>query len=128
MRENTVRATLWAFEVEHVKPTARLQDAPDRPQRLALFAGREVVEHERREHTVEARRRVWKVISKSLIELDGNRRLRCFAPGAGKSLRVRVDSNHLDVRMKTLDQCSQCACTTTNIENAIPWPKGRMIK
>jgi hypothetical protein len=126
--ENTMRVTLWTFEVEHVKFTTWLEDALDRPQRPVLFVGRQVVEHKRREHPVEARRRVWKVISKSLIELDGNRRLRCFAPGAGKSLGVRVDSNHLDVRMKTLDQCRQCACTTTNIENAIPWPKGRMIK
>jgi hypothetical protein len=126
--ENTMRATLWTFEVEHVKSTTRFEDALDRPQRPVLFVGRQVVEHKRREHTVEARRRVWKVVSKSLIELNGNRRLRCFAPSAGKSLGVRVDSNHLDVRMMTLDQCHECACTTTNIENAVPWPKGRMIK
>jgi hypothetical protein len=128
MSENTVRATLWAFEVEHVKRTARLQDPPHCPKRLALFVGRQVVEHERREHAVEARSGVWKLISESLIELDGNRRLRCLASGAGKSLGVRVDSEHLDTRMKTLDQCRQCACTTSDIKNAIAWPQSGMIE
>jgi hypothetical protein len=50
--ENTMRATLWTFEVEHVKSTTRLEDALDRPQRPVLFVGRQVVEHTRREHTV----------------------------------------------------------------------------
>ena len=87
MGENTMRATLWTFEVEHVKSTTRFEDALDRPQRPDLFVGRQVVEHKRREHTVEARRRVWKVISKSLVELDGNTSVCCcFASGASQSL------------------------------------------
>jgi hypothetical protein len=126
--ENTMRATLWTFEVEHVKSTTHFEDALDRPQRPVLFVGRQVVEHERREYAVEARSGVWKVISESLIELDGNRRLRCLASGAGESLGVRVDSDHLDIRMKTLGQCRQCAGTTSDIKNAIPRPESGMIE
>jgi hypothetical protein len=46
----------------------------------------------------------------------------------GKSLGVGVDSNHLDIRVNTLDQCRQRAGTTADIENAITGLKGRMIK
>src|SRR5205823_12148570 len=69
--EEAMRAILPAFEVEHVKLAAGFDHAPNRTQGLPFFVRREVVEHERREHAIEPRLGIRKLVSKSLIELDG---------------------------------------------------------
>ena len=67
-----MRAILPAFEVEHVKLAAGFDHAPNRTQGLPFFVRREVVEHKRRKYAIEPRLGIRKLVSKSLIELDGD--------------------------------------------------------
>src|SRR5439155_6871989 len=89
--EEAVRAVLRAFEIEHVKLAARFEDAPHRTHRLPFFIRREVVEHKRRKYAIEPRLGIRKLVSKSLIELDGDparaalRLARARALGSGSS-------------------------------------------
>jgi len=70
-------AALRPFEIEHVKLAARLKDAPNRMQNASLLVGREVVEHKRGEHAIKRRLGIWKLICKSLVEPEGERRACC---------------------------------------------------
>src|SRR5207249_6040424 len=89
--QEALRGVLGAFEVEHVKLAAGLEDAAHRTHRLPFFIRREVVEHKRRQHAIEPRLRIRKLVSKSLIELDGDparaalRLARARALGSGSS-------------------------------------------
>src|SRR5205807_38672 len=67
-----------------------------------------------------------KLVSKSLIELDGDPCARCFASGAGKSLGIGIESNHFDIRMKPLDQRGQSARAAAHVENALTRPQRRL--
>src|SRR5213593_3347151 len=126
--EEAMRAVLRAFEVEHVKLAAGFDDAPHRTQRLPFFIRREVVEHKRRKYAIEPRLRIRKLVSKSLIELDGDPCTRCFASGAGQSLGVGIKSNHFDVRIKLLDQRGQSARAAAHVENALTRPQRRLLQ
>src|SRR5438445_13653146 len=76
---------------KHVKLAAGFEDAPHRTQCLPFFVRLEMVEHERRENAIEPRLGIRKLVSKSLIELDGDparaalRLARARALGSGSS-------------------------------------------
>src|SRR5437016_4250024 len=126
--QEAMRGVLGAFEVEHVKLAAGLEDAAHRTHRLPFFVRREVVEHERRKYAIEPRLGIRKLVSKSLIELDGDPCARCFASGAGQSLGVGIKSNHFDVRIKLLDQRGQSARPAAHVENALTRPQRRLLE
>jgi len=65
-----------------VKLATRFEDAPDRAQGLRLLVGEDVVEHERGEHTVEGRLGIRKLIAKTLVEVDRDRRSGRLASGS----------------------------------------------
>src|SRR5438445_12641491 len=83
---------------KHVKLAAGFEDAPHRTQCLPFFVRLEMVEHERRENAIEPRLGIRKLVSKSLIELDGTRYSRGVASGAAESLGIGVEANHSDLR------------------------------
>src|SRR5437016_2874281 len=126
--QEAMRGVLGAFEVEHVKLAAGLEDAAHRTHRLPFFVRREVVEHERRKYAIEPRLGIRKLVSKSLIELDGDRCSRGLASGAGQSLGVGIKSNHFDVRIKLLDQRGQSARAAAHVENALTRPQRRLVE
>src|SRR5207247_9453539 len=126
--EEAIRAILPSFEVDHVKLAAGFDHAPNRTQGLPFFVRREVVEHKRRKYAIEPRLRIRKLVSKSLIELDGDPCARCFASGAGQSLGVGIKSNHFDVRIKLLDQRGQSARAAAHVENALTRPQRRLLE
>src|SRR5207249_128809 len=55
MGEKAVRSGLSPREIEKMKGTARLQDAPDLAKRGGLLLRRQVMEHQRREDEIEGR-------------------------------------------------------------------------
>src|SRR3989441_1409356 len=126
--EEAMRAILPAFEVEHVKLAAGFDHAPNRTQGLPFFVRREVVEHKRRKYAIEPRLGIRKLVSKSLIELDGDPCARRLASGAGKSLGVGIESDHFDVRIKLLDQRGQSARAAAHVENALTRPQRRLLE
>jgi hypothetical protein len=77
---------LRPFKIQHVKLTAGFEDAPDSTQSFFLLVGGEVMEHERREHTVETPLGIWKVVSKPFVELDRDRSVCCFTSGARETV------------------------------------------
>src|SRR5438309_1929002 len=126
--EEAVRAVLRAFEVEHVKLAAGFEDAPHRTQCLPFFVRLEMVEHERRENAIEPRLGIRKLVSKSLIELDGDRCSRGLASGAGESLGIGIEANHCDIRVKLLGQRGQSARAAAHVENALTRSQRRLFQ
>src|SRR5262245_7726280 len=86
------------------------------------------MEHKGGEHSVEGSVRIWKIIRKPLIELDSNRRSFRLASCSGERLRIRVESDDIDIRMMALDQCDQGASATADIKNAMPWLNSRLVE
>src|SRR5207247_1176527 len=115
-------------EIKHVKKATGFEDAPDLTQCLLLLVLLEVVEHEGGEYSIEGRIGIRKLIGKPLIELDRDRRSFRLASCSCKRLRIRIESNNVDVRMEALDQRDQAAGAATDVENAMTWPKGRLIE
>src|SRR5207245_11136953 len=106
-------------EVEHVKLAAGFEDAPHRTKCRTVFVRLEMMEHERRENAIEPRLGIRKLVSKSLIELDGDRCSRGLASGAGESLGIGVDANHCDIRVKLLGQGGQSARAAADVKTAM---------
>src|SRR5262245_15515402 len=86
------------------------------------------MEHKGGEHSVEGSVRIRKLIRKPLIELDSNRRSFRLASCSGERLRIRIESDDIDIRMKALDQCDQGASATADVENAMPWLNSRLVE
>ena len=119
---------VWAFEIHHVKLATGFEHTAHLTQRTSLLFRREMVEHERRKHSIERRLGIRQLISKSVIELNRDRRALGLAPGSSQRLGVRIKPNHLNLRMKLLDQRGQRARAAAHVENALPRPQHSLIE
>jgi len=52
----------------------------------------------------------------------------CFTSRPCKSPRIWIESNHRDIRMKALEECSQRAGAAADFEHLLAWPKACLIK
>src|SRR6266853_3991342 len=68
------------FEIHHVKLAIGFEHSSRLTQRSSLLFHREMVEPERRKHSIERRLGIRQLISKSLIELNRDRRPLVLAP------------------------------------------------
>ena len=46
---------------------------------------------------------------------------------ASKRLRIRIESNYIDVGIKLFDNCGQRASSTADVKNAVTRPDGCLI-
>src|SRR5260370_20602715 len=86
-----------AFEIRHVKLAIGFEHSPRLTQRSSLLFRREMVEHERRKHSIERRPGIRQLVSNSLTELNRDRRTLGLAPGSSQPLRIAIQPNHLNL-------------------------------
>lgn len=119
---------LWRLEIKQVKGASRNQDAMDLMQRLLLLVRAEMVEHEGGEYTIKRRVRVRQLIRKALVELDGDGCPFCFSSGSSEGPGIGIESDDLDIRMKTLDQRGQRPRATADVEDTMAAADGGLIE
>src|SRR5262245_41832824 len=86
------------------------------------------MEHKGGEHSIEGGVRIRELIRKPLIELNSNRRSFRLASCSGERLRIGIESEDIDVRMKALDLCDHGASATADVKNTMPRLNGRWIE
>src|SRR5258707_13800762 len=110
------------FEIHHVKLAIGFEHSSRLTQRSSLLFRREMVEHERRKHSIERRLGIRQLVSKSLIELNRDRRTLGLAPGSSQRLGIGIKPNHLNLGMKLLEQRGQRTGTAARVEDALARP------
>src|SRR4051812_16717512 len=86
-----------ACEVDHFETALRPQHALHLAEGCELRAALEVVEHERGEHAIEARRFAIEAVGEAALELNPDLGAAGLALRTRQGSRIRVDSDGLDV-------------------------------
>ena len=91
-----VEVVALAADVHQMQRAARAQDTEDFPQRGDAQVGLEAVEHQRREHAVEAAVRVREFVGNAAIELECQTGAPCLTAGAGERLGIGIQPDDLE--------------------------------
>jgi hypothetical protein len=118
-REQCAQAMARAGEVDDVQRRARAQHADDLAQHRRLLSALQVVEHERRDHPVEARSGERQRVAEALLERDLHAGPRRLGPRAGERLRVGVEPDELDPRLRGLRNQRERAGPAAQVEHAL---------
>src|SRR5574341_2212022 len=117
--QEVIPAGLRTSKIKHVKAAAGFQDTPNLPQAPRLLLRWKVVEHKGGEYPIEGGVRIREPIRKPLIELDGASGAFRLASSSGEGLRIGIQANDVNVRVKTLDQHDQAARSAADVEHAV---------
>jgi hypothetical protein len=78
-----------------------------------------MVEHERRQDSIERRVGTGQLLGKAWIELQGDLTTLSLSAGTRQGFRVGVDPNNLGSGIQPLDQDGQVACSATDFEDSM---------
>lgn len=78
-----------------------------------------VMENQARDHSVEARVRIWQLVSVTHVETNPGTRLARLLSSNGENLGIRIEADDVDVRVLALDKQIQSASSAAYVQNAL---------
>jgi hypothetical protein len=115
----TASAVLSLVEIDEVQGASWLEDTTGLPEGKQLPIRLDMVEHERRQDSIERRVGIGQLLRKAWIELQGGLTTLSLSAGACPGIRVGVDPNNLGRGIQPLGQDGQVACSATDFEDSM---------
>src|SRR5262245_28492953 len=126
--ERTLEPVPGRPEVEQMERAALAQHPPDLPERLLLLLATEVVDHERRDHVVEARGRKRNAAAVARLPADRDTGLAGLALGERERLRVGIEPHDLGPGLAPCEQQRERAGATAEVEHLLTGPDRRGVE